>query len=192
MSYGIASGISDIEHQMYRLDSQAAIPINVGMARATYASWSPDGQPIAFFGNKQMRGFAGPGWVGQPYDLWLMPAQCVKDDLNCSNSLTLLLTDVLYPAKAAWSPDGVWLAFDGDFQDHGMGIWLLHVETRRVVQIATGEYRVPEWSSDGKQIVVLAPYETEPINEKIAFTYRPRLYVLDVNDLVQQNSSNVP
>jgi hypothetical protein len=65
----------------------------------------------------------------------------------------------------------------------------MQMSTRRIVQIASGDYRWPEWSPDGQRMVVTGPAELERHG---VLTIRPKLYLLDVSDIVINASDTIP
>jgi hypothetical protein len=78
LQHGIFTTWTYIKDQMYWFDDTRYEPIDVGMGRANRAAWSPIGDQIVFWGNRHLDGPSGPGWAGQPNDLWLIPAGCVQ------------------------------------------------------------------------------------------------------------------
>jgi TolB protein len=97
-------------------------------------SWSPDGQWIAFSDG------------GVIYKLKLS-----------ADSLTQLTTDGsnFFPA---WSPDGQWIAYDSNLNDpKGANvIWKMRSDGSNkfdISQHGIGEWRMPDWSLDGINIV---------------------------------------
>ena len=52
-----------------------------------------------------------------------------------------------------WSPDGIWIAFDADVENH-KHIYVVDVEGRNLHAITHGDFDdyVPSWSRDGKSI----------------------------------------
>jgi Tol biopolymer transport system component len=141
-----------------------------------------------FFGNRRLEGEPGINWAAQAYDLWLMPANCKTQPQDCANKLQHLLEGIQGQLKVAWSPDGHWLAFDGDLQDRGRGIWLMNMNTRAVFQVADGDYAWPEWSPDGQYIMVSGPPE---VGQDDVPRFRPTVFILDVSEVVNEDSGGV-
>lgn len=182
VGHGVLATDTGIEDDLYWLDEQAPRPVDVGLVRARRPAWSPDGQSIVFFGNRQLRGRPGPQWATQPYDLWLMPADCETRSEGCAKSLQRLVRDILDQTAVNWSPDGRWIVFDGNPQGQGRGIWLRRMDTGQLTQVLAGDYVVPNWSPDGKRLVVIGPPEGQ---ENIGtFDNGSALYILDVSAVV--------
>ena len=79
----------------------------------------------------------------------------------------------------AWSPDGKWLAFDGEYGDHGRGVWVTNM-SGKVTRILAGDYRRPHWSPDGNTIVVSGP---DLDNESVRLDQYRSIYTVRVADL---------
>jgi Tol biopolymer transport system component len=102
------------------------------------ASWlsldvSPDGRTIVF-------DFLG--------DLYTVPM--------AGGDATLLTTGMGFDAQPRYSPDGKSIVFTSD-RNGGDNVWTIDVATKKVKQITQGRannYRSPEWTPDGKYIVV--------------------------------------
>jgi hypothetical protein len=179
---GVFASNTSIEDRLRGMDASGVFEIDISLVRANRPVWSPDGQLIAFFGNQKLSGPPGPDWATQPYDLYLMPASCVSRDSSCNAKLEIIVEGITDELSVRWSPDGQWLAFDGTIQGSKPGIWLLELETKQIIQVAEGSYGRPEWSPDGRSLVVLGP--PEPIGKTEHPTYRPFLYSLDVSTVV--------
>ncbi len=185
-SRGVGATYSDIEHHLFGIDSQGTFTVELGLLRPNRPTWSSDGKYLAFFGNRTMRGDAGPIWATQPYDLWSMPADCISRSTSCSATAQMLIQNVKGPTRVAWSPNGKWLVFDGDVQGQGKGIWLFDVNRQKIYQIAFGNYERPTWSPNGENVMVVvgSPLEGQPDPALVSYT---SLALLDVGEIV--NSS---
>jgi imidazolonepropionase-like amidohydrolase/Tol biopolymer transport system component len=94
---------------------------------------SPDGQTIAF------------DLLG---DLYTMPITGGK--------ATPVTQGMAFDAQPRWSPDGKKLAFVSD-RDGGWNTWTISLDKRDTAQITRGKtnnYTSPEWTPDGKYIIV--------------------------------------
>jgi len=182
--HGIGATYSDIEHYLFGIDARGTYTLETGLLRPNRASWSADGNVIAFFGNRSMRGESGPFWATQPYDLWAMPAECVNRDSDCTTKTKLIVDSIDSPTNVVWSPDSKWLAFDGDVQGRGNGIYLVNYNQQQVFQIATGNYRRPTWSPDGPSLLVTvgSPVQGQPDPALVTYT---SLALLNVSEIVK-------
>ncbi|MBA3343412.1 MAG: PD40 domain-containing protein [Gemmatimonadaceae bacterium] len=94
---------------------------------------SPDGRTIVF------------DLLG---DLYLLPI--------AGGTASPLTSGMAFDAQPRFSPDGKSIVFTSD-RDGGDNVWTLDVATRRDRQITKGKtnrYRSPEWTPDGKYVVV--------------------------------------
>ena len=67
-----------------------------------------------------------------------------------------LTSGMAFDAQPRYSPDGKWIAFTSD-RDGAENVWIMNVETKETRQITKLKDRViqsPEWTPDGKYIVV--------------------------------------
>jgi len=106
----------------------------------THASWSPDGERIAFTADRD-----GDG----------IPAIWVSDaDGDHPRQLT---SDAFHASAPDWSPDGSRIAFTSN-RDGGRDIWIMHSDgsdQRRLVDSGLDDY-FPDWSPDGTKIAFFA------------------------------------
>ena len=184
LSKGIASSFNRIEDELFWMDTQGLTLIELGLARSNRPAWSSDGKLIAFFGNRDLQGKPGPDWATQSYDLWLMSAGCETLPSGCADDLKIVAKNITDPSKVTWSPDGKWLAFVGALQSQGLGIWLIQIDTGAITQIAAGDYRWPDWSPNGQQILVAGPRE----KSNLGIEYRPTLYILDSSQIIDDTT----
>ncbi|HMQ99044.1 MAG TPA: hypothetical protein PKE39_08475 [Ignavibacteria bacterium] len=146
-------------------------------------SWSPDGHTIAYFHIDSSGSTTGiflidtngtnkrqlfPGYCGSP-DFspdgnWITfhSGQIYKIKIN-GDSLTQLTNggSNYFPS---WSPDGEWISYDSDYNDPtgSIVIWKVKPDTsirRDISQHGTGEWRISNWSMDGKFIVHLRGFQ---------------------------------
>ena len=184
LASGIFSTYTSLGGQLYWLDTGGFAEVDVNLDRAGQPSWSPDGELIAFFGAPNLPGAPNPDWATRPNNLYLLPANCKSLKGGCHENFTEIVPNVLGSFRVTWSPQGKWLAFDGALNEDEYGVWLYNTDTQLTYRIAEGKYGSPEWSPDGKSLVVLAP----PVSSRPGslVTHRPGLYVLDLASIVDQ------
>ncbi|MBI5301816.1 MAG: PD40 domain-containing protein [Chloroflexi bacterium] len=166
------------ESQMWWLWQDHWSPVKFDLDLAMDPVWSPNGKMIAFTGiAKEERGFA---WDAIK-DLYLM-------DSNGAN-IRSFASGFNHVLDWTWSPDSRWLALSATFNEQGTetsGIWLIEVSTGKRQLIAKGWYQSLDWSSSGKELVVVGP---PPANEQqlcYGTTFNTRLYRLDISNAVDQ------
>lgn len=150
MTRGITSdgnGYSLYE-QLYWIEPDRWEPLDVGFPQAYGASWSPDGQQIAFFGAPE-QGLEGIDRLDAVYNLYLMQPD--------GTDVRPLVEGFRYPDRPAWSPDGRWLVFSATFGNliKQKGLWLVEVATGDRRLIVAGHYGWAAWSPDGRRLVAV-------------------------------------
>jgi dipeptidyl aminopeptidase/acylaminoacyl peptidase len=122
-----------------------SVQITKGNFEVRSASWSPDGQRIAFTRTRE-------GRFAHRTDVWMTDA----DGRNCSQ-ISHDLATTQYPK---WSPDGRRIVFTGSAEegDAQSRLWLFDVETSRVnglgedsIEVVSGDS--VQWSQDSSQVI---------------------------------------
>jgi len=129
------------------------------LGRAGGASWSPDGEAIAFLGSPQSIGVSGVARLDAPWNLYVMAPGTWAPHL--------VLADLTYPSEPSWSPDGRWLTFSGSVEGNGEGTWLLNLDAGQLKRLTTVPVASPVWSPDGRTIVGIVPVEGPGSKEKL-------------------------
>lgn len=137
-----------LHEQLYWIEPDRWEPLDVGFPQAYGASWSPDGQQIAFFGAPE-QGLEGIDRLDAVYNLYLMQPD--------GTDVRPLVEGFRYPDSPAWSPDGRWLVFSAMFGNliKRKGLWLIEVATGDRRLIVAGDYGWAAWSPDGRQLVAV-------------------------------------
>ena len=133
------------------------------------ATWSPDGNSIAFISNMSGRN-----------NLWLVPAEG-------GWPVQLTVSDQRQTAPA-WSPDGKWIAYQSDYDgDEQWDIFLVSPKTGKVVNLTqTREIAEinPTWSPDGRYLA----YQVKP---KTSAAYEIDIYDMVMRE-VKHLTANTP
>lgn len=125
------------------------------------ASWSPNGNQIAFFASPNAIGKTGFDRFGVEYYLYLMNPETLE--------YSVVANKIYDPTKLVWSPDSRYIAFLGQ---SGLlkqrGIWLYSTKTNTVSKISIGKYRNFIWRSE-TEIVAIQCEDTFVCNQVVQF-----------------------
>ena len=148
--------------ELYSLDVKTGVftPLTDDEVRQLFATWSPDGQQIAYMND---------------YVLWMM-------DADGSNKHQVA------PGEARdldWSPDGKQIVFEGLDRPHSgveYDLWMINVDgtdKRKIADQPGTPLMGPSWSPDGSQVAFEAWFDPPNGN--------PQIMVLDVStDNIEQ------
>ena len=171
MTRGImGDGHRFIEEQLQWFTSDGPEPLDVGLVQAYGATWSPDGETIAFIGSEEQ----GSPLVLGDYKLYLMNKE--------GKQIRPIIEGFKATGGASWSPDGRWLVFPaifGEQEGDDQGLWLINPESGELRMIAEGGFGRPAWSPDGQKMVVVE--FLGPAGER-----EHRLVILDVGSILQE------
>ena len=136
---------SDFELQVVDAETGAVTPLAPSpSSNEGGASWSPDGDTVAFFSNREgdFAGYTVPAAGGEPVRVTPETAPGVAD--------------------LAWSPDGTQLAFSST-SNVDSDVWLVGADGSSPKKVSTVPgSRQPRWSPDGKQLIISAqPLDAE-------------------------------
>ena len=126
------------------------------------ASWSPNGETIAFFASPNAIGKTGFARFGVEYYLYLMDPETLQYDV---------VADTIYsPFLLAWSPDSAYIAFIGKYGFwKENGIWLYSVKSNMVTEVSKGTFQSIVWRPDGKSLVVIKCEDLDVCNKILEF-----------------------
>jgi hypothetical protein len=105
------------------------------------ASWSPDGEQIAFFASPNAIGETGFSRFSVEYYLYLLDPETLQYEVVANN--------IFSPFVLSWSPDSTHIAFIGKrgfWKENG--IWLYSIKNNKVTSISEGIYQSIVWKSD--------------------------------------------
>jgi hypothetical protein len=142
--------------------TQCANP-RVGRARAP--AWSADGKTIAFLGSPETIGMRGQERLDAPWNLYLM------DPRNLH--LRRVVDGIRGAGKLTWSPDSLFLAFNGGVPGKGNGTWVVSAHDGRLRHVGTDTLSSVTFSPDGRQIAGI-------LDAGDPFPPKARLVILDL------------
>ncbi|MDY6965300.1 MAG: PEGA domain-containing protein [Halobacteriota archaeon] len=125
---------TDGNNMAHNVTNLTSLTEDVSLSFDWVASWSPDGNRIAFMSSKSGN-----------FDIWVM-------DVDGSN-LKQLTTSPEEEGYPAWSPDGTKIAFFSGRSDN-LDIWVMDLNSGELSQLTTHPKNdiQPAWSPDGKMI----------------------------------------
>ena len=145
MSKGITSVGSILVNQLYWFTSESSQEIVLEFTTQAFgASWSPDGQQIAFVAAPHQNR-SGIDLLDSNYNIYLM-------DYSGEN-IHSIVNKFKHTSGLRWSPDGNYLVFDGTFPFSSPSPYLYSINTGIIHKIAEGNFEWYEWSPDSSQII---------------------------------------
>lgn len=118
-----------------------------------HPTWSPDGKQIAFFRTSSLFSQMAEGG---PAGLWVM-------DADGQNPRLVTAIDGFRPSgRAAWSPDGQYLAYPFGLLDEEQ-VWVVPVAGGEPVNVSNlpGQKSSISWSPDSKALIFTNDYDTD-------------------------------
>ena len=143
------------------------------IGRAREPAYSPDSRRIGFTASPQSVGAEGQARLDAPWNLYVMDAEDREPEA--------IVEDVQSLSGPLWSPDGKWLAFNGEI-DGDAGVFIVGLEAREVVAITDrGEDGATAWSPDGRELLIV---RTPGLGENDELPERSELVRFDVSKIV--------
>lgn len=128
------------------------------------ASWSPDGNSIAFFASPDAIGVTGWSRFHVEYSLYIMSPESLDAHPVHEN--------IYSPFLLQWSPNSKYIAFIGQSglgkQD---GVWLYSLDTDTLTLISKGDFSSLAWKADGNNLVAVRCDEVEVLTCEIIEEY---------------------
>jgi len=164
MSKGITSVGSILVNQIYWFTSESRQEIVLDFTTQAFgASWSPEGQQIAFVAapHQNRSGFA---LLDSNYNLYLMDSS--------GENIHFIVNKFKHTSAVIWSPHGNYLVLDATFPFSSPSLYLYNIHTEAIQKIAEGNYSWYEWSSDSRKIISIRifPYGAEYPDEVVIIT----------------------
>jgi Tol biopolymer transport system component len=144
-SDGVGRGLSE---QLYWITPERSEKLLLGFPQAFSASWSPNGERIAFVAANE-QGLSGQGRINAVFNLYLMQTD--------TTNLRALVSGFRNPYSISWSPNNKWIVFPAMFGNvlKEEGLWLVNVDTGERRKLINGSFSASAWSPKGDQLAVI-------------------------------------
>lgn len=112
------------------------------------ASWSPDGNTIAFFASPNAIGKTSFDRFGVEFYLYLMNPETLHYEVVADS--------IFSPFLLSWSPDSTYIAFIGKYGFlKENGIWLYSNKSNSITEVSKGMFQSIVWRPDGNNLVAI-------------------------------------
>lgn len=136
-----------LSERLLRLGRSAASPLALPFIRVGYPSWSTDGRELALDAIPKTEHAEGLGRLDLPWSLYLLDRR--------GRVRRRLLSGLSNASRAAWSPDGRWLAVTLQPVDKLMGLYLIDVSRRTAHLVAHGDFGGVTWIGSHRLVAAI-------------------------------------
>ncbi len=160
------------EEEVWIADTSGKKPSKI--ADGGWPVWASDGKSLYFHSRRTMKimkiGIDPPGEPAPVCDMpyayyppvtgdgkrtaYLDRDELVVLDIETQEALAKRRITGWYGFVAGWSPDGKLPGYGSYGGDNAVGLWIMNVETGKVIQVAEGPFTAPAWSPDGSKLAL--------------------------------------
>jgi hypothetical protein len=133
----VANDGRGLSERLLRLGRSGARPLALPFVRVGYPSWSPDGRKLALDAIPSTEHAEGLRRLDLPRSLYLLDRR--------GRVLRRLLSGLSGASRAAWSPDGRWLAIALQPRHEPRGLYLIDVSRQTAHLVAHGDFGGVTW-----------------------------------------------
>lgn len=131
-----------LSERLLRLGPSGARPLALPFIRVGYPSWSPDGRELALDAIPKTEHAEGLGRLDLPWSLYLLD--------RGGRVRRRLLSGLSFASRAAWSPDGRWIAVALQPAHQPRGLYLVDVSERTAHLVSHGDFGGVTWIGSRK------------------------------------------